>query len=76
MDRDLSGIHGEPVMELARILYEKMEHLDPGSGGGSPWEELPERDMHFYAICVEAIIDQSTLVRRALANNDMVDRHA
>lgn len=59
-------------MELARVLYEKMEHLDPGSGGGLYWDELTERDVDFYALCVEALIRQSDLVRRALADDDVI----
>ena len=73
MERSI-GSHTPAVMELARVLYEKMEHLDPGSGGGTSWDELPDRDVEFYALCVEAIIESGSLTRRALADYDVICR--
>jgi hypothetical protein len=70
-----TGRHSKPVMELARILYEKMEHLDPGSGGGSSWDDLPDFDVEFYALSVEEIIKNASLVLRALSDYDVVVRH-
>jgi hypothetical protein len=66
------GRHSPAVMELARLLYETMEHLDPGSGGGSSWGELPDRDVEFYALSVEALIEARSVVQRALADDDMI----
>ena len=70
-DASHAGDHSPPVMELARILYEKMEHLDPQ---GAYWSELSPQDVDFYALCVESIIEQSGLVRRALSDDDVVSR--
>ncbi len=69
------GSHSPAVMELARILYEKMEHLDPGSCGGSEWAVLPAKDVELYALCVEELIENASLVIRALADYDVVLRH-
>ena len=72
--QQIVGSHSAAVMELARVLYEKMEQLDPGSCGGSTWSELPGRDVDFYALCVEEIIENASLVLRALADYDVVLR--
>jgi hypothetical protein len=61
-------------MESARILYEKMEHLDPGSCGGSTCEELPERDIEFYALSVKAMTRARSVAQQALADDDMILR--
>ena len=68
------GRHSATVMALARILFEKMEHLDPGSAGGFLWEELSPREIEYHALCVEAILERASLVRLALADDDVVFR--
>lgn len=70
------GEHTVPVMSLARVLYETMEHLDPSSCGGLPWDQLPDRDAEFYALCVEALIERSSLVSMALTDDNMISRQA
>jgi hypothetical protein len=72
---DLESRHKWPIPALAQILFEKMEHLDPGFCGGSRWDELTPENQEFYALCVESIIERSSLVRIALADNDMIFRH-
>src|SRR5205807_230804 len=42
------------VVELARILFENMEHLDPGSCGGC-WSDLRGRDVEYYVLLVESL---------------------
>ena len=39
------------IWRLARILYERMERLDP-SYDGAPWDDLsiPERDVFYFSI--------------------------
>lgn len=80
-DRDFAetdrstGYHTPAVMALARILYEEMERLDSGSGGGTLWVELPELDTEFYALCVEKVVRSGSLVLRAMSDYDVVVRH-
>jgi hypothetical protein len=69
---EAAGRHSPAVMELAKLLYEKMEHLDPGSGGGSSWDELPARDVEFYALLIEHLIEDRSVLQRALADDDVV----
>ena len=51
---------------LGRVLYEKMEHLDPGAGKFVEWDELTIRQREFYSLCAEAILRERELVERAL----------
>ena len=68
--------HSAAVLKLARALYEEMERLDPGSGGGTSWDELPELDVEYYASCVESIVrKEATLLIRAMADYDVILRH-
>lgn len=39
---------------LGKVLYEKMEHLDPGTED-VPWESLTVFDRDFYITCAEAV---------------------
>ena len=43
--------------DLGRVLYEKLEHLDP-SDEFIPWESLPAFDKEVYALCSKAILEQ------------------
>jgi len=63
--------YGPELIELARILYEKMEHLDPGCCGGADWEDLPEFDIGLYAIAVREILSRPDLIILALRDHDM-----
>lgn len=72
---ELHARHTKPVIKLARILHEKMEHLDPGSCGGSSWDELPERDMEYYCLCIEEILGNATLIIRAFADYEVILRY-
>jgi hypothetical protein len=67
-------VPSRPVLELARVLYEEMERLDPGSCGGSSWDELPPHDVGYYTWCIEALLENRSLIERALSDNYMVRR--
>ena len=41
---------------LARVLFEKMEHLDPSPDGDAGWEGLSDFDKEFYVTCIEAVL--------------------
>lgn len=69
------GVHTPEVMALARVLYEEMERLDPGSGGGTSWDDLPDLDVNFYAFCVSHLINHPSLILRAMTHYDIVLRH-
>jgi len=59
--------------QLARILRDKMEHLDPTETGDLDWEDLRERDRQFYMICVKELMLCENLVHaclRELSDND------
>ena len=46
---------------LGRVLYEKMETLDPNSAVEMvPWDKLNERDRDFYRLCVSAVLAQTS----------------
>lgn len=41
---------------LGRMLYEKMEHLNPSLGDYIEWDDLPEYQREFYELCAEEVI--------------------
>jgi len=45
------------VDELARVLFEKMETLEPTEKGDEGWDALSEHDKDFYRISIWAIIE-------------------
>ena len=47
-DRDLA------LEGLARVLFEKMEHLDP-SNEETAWDSLPYSEQRFYLSCIERL---------------------
>jgi hypothetical protein len=64
------------IEQMARILREKMEHLDPTETGDLAWEELREWDREFYRLCIEEIMLRVELVQsclRELADRDRID---
>ncbi len=67
--------HAPAVAQLARVLFEYMERLDPGCCGGSSWDELPDHGKEFYALCIENIMDHNSLVEDAMAHHDMTSGH-
>ncbi len=71
---EFAGTHSDPVKRLARILYEKMEHLDPGSCGGESWDELSPHARDYYALCVEAMVEQGPVLRAALTDDNVILR--
>ncbi|HEY4689760.1 MAG TPA: hypothetical protein VIK33_10640 [Anaerolineae bacterium] len=42
---------------LGKILYERMEHLDPSGSGPemTPWESMSDHDREFYRAAAEAV---------------------
>lgn len=52
------------LSSLAKVLYSKMEHLDPT--GGPAWENMSYADREFYVACAEAMLVEfcSVPVRR------------
>ena len=65
------GLHRRALIDLARILYDKMERLDPA---GDPWSEFDGQQVSFYACCIEEVLLHSDLIDRAISDNDMVSR--
>ena len=66
-----------PLEQLARILRDKMEHLDPTAAGDLRWGQLEERDRVFYRLCVKGLLLREHLIQaaiRQLANDDRIDR--
>ena len=59
--------------QLARILREKMEHLDPTFSGELARENLSDRDREFYRHCVVELI-HSELVHACLSQLSNYDR--
>jgi hypothetical protein len=49
---------------LARKLYDKMEHLSPIDGGD--WESLSVHQQEFHRLCVEELLMDEELLRRAI----------
>jgi hypothetical protein len=49
-------------LALARVLYEKTEHLDPSGPAFRTWEVLSERERDFYWLCVRAICSERSLL--------------
>lgn len=40
---------------LGRVLYERMEHMDP-SHESREWEQLTDRERELYATCAESVV--------------------
>jgi hypothetical protein len=64
------------VIQLAQVLFEEMEHLDPGSCGAGIdvevcWDALPPREKEYYALSVESILRRRALVLSVLSHDDM-----
>lgn len=65
----------DPDRELARILYETIERLAPGSPEDErDWIELREWERALYVNAVRALIDEPVLVRCALARGQTLER--
>lgn len=41
---------------LARVLFDKMERLDPTEDSERGWDGLTEYEKHFYRVCVGAVL--------------------
>ena len=56
--------------ELARVLFRKMEHLDPRVVDDPnelfEWDHLTDRQREFYRLCLEEVLREVALVRAAL----------
>lgn len=65
----------EAAEQLARLLYETQEHLDPSADGFVEWDALSERDREFYGYCVSALLARRTLLKAA-TDNHMIAGHA
>ncbi len=42
--------------DLARTLYDTMEHLDPGPSDRIDWEALSVREKEFYRTCIRSLL--------------------
>jgi hypothetical protein len=65
------------IEQIACILREKMEHLDPTETGDLDWEDLRERDRQFYILCIKYLMSHSELVHaclRELSDHDSENR--
>jgi hypothetical protein len=47
----------DSVDRATRVLFDKMEHLDPTPEGDFGWDGLSDYDREFYRSCAAAIID-------------------
>lgn len=72
LETEFRGIHSPTVLELARVLYEEMEHLEPGCCGGRGWNDLEPYQVDFYSMCVKEMLAEKSLIHRAMLENDMV----
>ena len=61
------------IVELARRLHWKMEHLDP-SDTDSGWVNLTDREREFYCLCVKAILDDRSLVEKGFKKCEALQR--
>ena len=67
--------YSESILGLARVMYETMERLDPGCCGGDSWDSLSDDIKEFYALTAEEIVNNATLVIRAMSDYDVILRH-
>lgn len=51
----------DPTEELSRVLYDKMEHLDP-SNEHRGWEMLTDAERQFYRSCVGRLALETKLL--------------
>jgi hypothetical protein len=51
--------------DLARVLFEKMEHLEPSEKGN--WENLTEHERDFYVTCVQELARHPQSLRSLLS---------
>ena len=63
-----------PREQLAQQLYETMERLAPGSGVYVEWSNLSQWWRDLYLNCIDGLLDEPELVRRAinLADHDVI----
>lgn len=59
-----SAVAEAAVDELARVLFEKMQHLDPSTDGN--WGDLSVHAREFYVTCVEELALHPLALRRLL----------
>ncbi len=55
----------EVIEALAKILYEKMEHIDPSPGLPS-WEEVSEIERRFCRSCIRRLAVETELLTALL----------
>lgn len=67
-----AGVFSASEMELARILYETMEHLDPQEG--REWESFRVDEKEFFALCIKSLLCYRGLVCSALGDNNLIRR--
>lgn len=60
----------EAERELAKLLYEAMEHLDPGTDSFIEWDGISERYKGFYLLLIRNLLANPTLLQRALSSPD------
>jgi hypothetical protein len=58
------------ILQLARVLYDEMENLDPGGDDYVAWNNLTDLEREFYRQCVKAILAHRDLVSVCLSRND------
>jgi hypothetical protein len=63
-----------PRERLAQHLYETMERLAPGHSNYVEWRDLTQWHRDLCLNCIDALLDESDLIRRSLdlADDDMV----
>lgn len=59
----------EAIIELAQLLRETIERLDP-SDDDREWQELSEGERRFYELCVSTILEERELIALASPHDD------
>ena len=60
-----------PLHQLARILFEKMEHLDPSQDQPleTAWDTLSPRKREFFVLTAENLVAHRALIEATWKNN-------
>lgn len=63
-EKNTGTYSGDPISDLAEILYDKLEWLDPADAPN--WGDLSERDKEIYVSAIETIVRHHEAVLAAV----------